>query len=423
MRLTTLRQHLYHSTQLVLLTLFLSTSNSFAASPDFQDFLFGACTTADPNSDFNTRCNIDSVGGDLSGDSEDSLVPTQSLANGTNALAETRSRIKALRAKMQEERGEPGETEDSASSTDIKTTFGTSGISLLFNATDGNLERLKTDLERGYETTSTKIQLGLDYRINDDWMLGALLGWDRYDTRYDGAAPGRNFIPGDSEGSSNADNFNFSVFTTVVITDNVYVDALASYSSSNYTFRRIGLFQESTRSTPTIDVITAANTDGNQLALSIGTGWDKSYGANLIQIYGRLGRFSSSVDPYSETGGAGFAMSIENKDSSETIATAGFKFSRSINTSFGVLVPQIYAEYENALDSEVSRSLSSFVADASGTRFETLGDTPDETSARLGVAILGSFPDGWTGFISVNKLSGNDYREELRITAGIRVEL
>ena len=170
-------------------------------------------------------------------------------------------------------------------------------------------------------------------------------------------------------------------------------------------------------------MITAANTDGNQLALSIGTGWDKSYGANLIQIYGRLGRFSSSVDPYSETGGAGFAMSIENKDSSETIATAVFKFSRSINTSFGVLVPQIYAEYENALDSEVSRSLSSFVADASGTRFETLGDTPDETSARLGVAILGSFPDGWTGFISVNKLSGNDYREELRITAGIRVEL
>jgi outer membrane autotransporter protein len=325
---------------------------------------------------------------------------------------------------MQEERGKAADPEDStSSSTDTKTTFGTSGVSLLFNATDGNLERLKTGLERGYETDSTKIQLGLDYRINDDWLLGALLGWDKYDTRYEGAAPGRNFVPGDSEGDSDADNINLSVFTTLVIGDSFYLDALASYSSSDYTFRRIGLFQEATRSTPTIDVVTSANTEGNQLALSIGVGWDKSYGANMIQIYARLGRFSSSVDPYSETGGAGFAMSVENKDTSETAASVGFKYSRTINTSFGVLVPQIYVEYENAVDSEVSESLSSFVADASGTEFQTLGDTPDETSARLGLALLGSFPDGWTGFISINKLAGKEHTEEFRITAGIRVEL
>jgi hypothetical protein len=40
----------------------------------------------------------------------------------------------------------------------------------------------------------------------------------------------------------------------------------------------------------------------------------------------------------------------------------------------------------------------------------------------VGIPVSG-FPNGWTGFISVNKLSGNEYREELRITAGIRVEL
>jgi hypothetical protein len=116
-------------------------------------------------------------------------------------------------------------------------------------------------------------------------------------------------------------------------------------------------------------------------------------------------------------------MAINNKNEEETVATLGMKFARSINTSFGILVPQIFVEYENALESESNNSTSSFVADANGTQFSITGDDPDDSYVRGGFSVLAGMPNGWSCFVSFNKVYSQRHIEEERYTAGLRIEL
>ncbi len=404
-------------TPLFLTLLAMVTGSVRAASPGFQDFLFQACRTAEPGSDFFIRCNVDSANGDLSGDSEDSLNPTQSLANGTNALAETRARIKALREKITSET-EDGEQED----TDIKTVFRMNGLSLIINIEDGSSDRKVTSLERGYETDSNRLQIGLDYRTGNNLLLGMIAGFGKFDTVYDADQPGRNFVPGSNEGKTSGDDVSLSAFISGIIGENGYFDAIVSYSWSDYRFNRIGIFQESSRTLPTLTVATSASTNGNELAVSTGFGYDRNWDATLLQTYGRISYQRSSIDPYTESGGAGFAMNIRNDNADELTGIFGLRLSRSWNRSFGVLVPQIFVEYENAFRSDRRNSTQSFVADTSGFEFTVTGDKPDDSQGRAGTGILATFPNGFTGFVQITRTFGNRYIDETRINAGIRRE-
>ncbi len=336
--------------------------------------------------------------------------------------SETRARIKALRERMKKQRDKK-----STSADDIETSamqvFQMSGFSLLVNGESGQLDREVTVLERGFEVDSTRFQVGLDYRITDNWIFGGMFGLDDYDTTYAADSPGRSFQPGSSEGDSDVDSVVISLFTTKMFADAYYFDALVSYSVSDYTFKRIGLFQEATRTLPTIAVETSADTHGSQFAFSVGTGMDRSWGANSFHLFGHLGYQKTWIDSYAEQRGSGFAMAINNKNEEETVATLGMKFARSINTSFGILVPQIFVEYENALESESNNSTSSFVADANGTQFSITGDDPDDSYVRGGFSVLAGMPNGWSCFVSFNKVYSQRHIEEERYTAGLRIEL
>lgn len=404
-------------------TLLFTAGSVQAANDDFQDFLFRACLNAQPGSAFDVRCNQESEGGDLSGDSEDSLNPTQSLSNVTNALAETRARIKLLQEKLKEQREKnKSSIQQSDEGDSAMETFQMEGFSVLLNAESGDLERELTERERGYETDSVKFQLGGDYRLKDDWIVGAVLSIEQYDTDFDADEEGRNFFPGSTEGDSEADTVSLSFFTTKNYGQSFYIDALLSYSWSDYDFGRIGLFQESSRTLPTVDVITTASSSGEQFLLGIGAGWDHSSGPHNYQFYGRLNYSESEIDSYTENGGAGFAMRVDAQDSDETILTVGLRYAYHIGTSFGVVIPQLFAEYENLLDTDQQTTTSRFLEDTSNTPFTVTGDELDDTYGRYGASIQFVLPEGWTAFASVATVSGWDLYDQTQFNVGVRVE-
>ncbi|SFC75329.1 autotransporter outer membrane beta-barrel domain-containing protein [Pseudoalteromonas denitrificans] len=394
-----------------------------AASPEFQDFLFVACNTAQTGSDLDKRCNVDSQNGDLSGDSEDSLNPTQSLSNMANALAQTRSRIKALQEKMKQQRDKNKTSMKQAQhSQSTMDRFQLAGISLLFGGGNSDLEHELTELERGYNTDSIKFQAGVDYRLADDWIVGSMLSFENDDTKFDADLAGRNFDPGNTEGESSADTISLNLFTTKNINESFYFDALISYSWSDYNFSRVALFQESTRTIPTLDVVTDADSSGKQLALGLGIGWDYSISGHNYQAYSRINYQKSKIDAYSETGGSGFAMQVAGKKENETLLTLGLKYSYAINTSSAVIVPQIFAEYENLLESKKQSTQSRFISDTSGAEFTVLGDEIDKQYGRAGIGLVAVLPNGWTIFASIDEEFNKNLIEQMQFNAGLRLE-
>ncbi len=401
-----------------LLTLFVG-ADALAASAGYQDFLTRACANAVPGTDFFTRCNVDSVDGDLSGDSEDSLNPTQSLANGSSAIAETRARIKALREKMAEAKAREGEAEDDE---DVKEVFRQKGFSLIFNGESGSITRDLSALERGFETDTSRLQLGFDYRAGNNFIVGAVLSVEDYDTRYDADQPGRNFEPGPSEGETERDSQSLNLFASMALTEQLYIDGLISMSESDFNFRRVAVFQESTRTLPTLDINTSAESEGREFAASFGVGYDASWDAVSLQSFLRYNFQRSSIDPYVESGGDGFAMAIESLPLEQSSMVAGFRLTRAFGANYGVIIPQLFVEYESPIDRDEKISIQRYVEDPAGTEFVVIGDEEDDSFGRMGLGLLFVFRNGFSAFATVDRVWNRSLFEEDRFNAGIRKE-
>jgi len=391
-----------------------------AAAPDFQEFLFTACSSA--GGDLARRC-AESVNGDLSGDSEDSLNPTQSLSFNAMATDETRARINALQEKLRQRRDEQTPGNSSEDDQSAMSVFQLSGISGLLQGESSHLDRGDSENERGYETDTFKLQLGVDYRLTDNWLVGAMISIEESETSFDGDEAGVNFEPDSSEGGSDSDGYSITFFSSKIITDTVYIEGLASYGISDYAFERTGVFQESTRN-PSFNrsVNTSASTEGNQFALSAGLGAEHPLGRFDLSYYINLDYQKSSIDAYSENGGEGFAMAVGDVSSEHTIGTLGARLSRPFNASGGVWVPKIFVELEQVLDDDRVQTSSQFLDDESGAAFRLSGDTLDKARWRAGFSLLTVRPNGWMGFISYSAVQGDTLKDEQSIHAGLRIE-
>lgn len=418
------RLHTLFAAGLLGSTSILAPTVQATPGSEFQSFLFNACSTA--SGDLLNRCVESNDGvqdGNVSGDSEDSLAPTQSLSNATNALAETRSRIKALSKRMADKRNEQNGSSSSGGGSSIKEVFRQNGFSVLVQTQYSIAERDATDLERGYETDSRSISGGVDYRIQDNWLVGGMIAIDRASTDFDADQAGNNFTPAQNEGSSDADSVSLNLFSTYQINENVYIEGLASWVRSDYEFNRNVIFQESSRTTPQTSVQTSADTDGDQFVVSLGAGYDKAFGATQVGIYGRLDYQNGSIDAYQETGGAGFAMSVDSQDTEEFSSTIGARISHVIPTESGVLVPQLSLELFNIHDQDTPITTSSFVLDSANNKLTYLGDSVDDSYLRFGIGLTKVIPNGIMAFVRYERDFERDNFDAHRIAAGIRVEL
>ena len=399
---------------IIIIGLSLFSGLAQSAAPDFQDFLTRACANAVPGTPFFERCNVDSVDGDLSGDSEDSLNPTQPLSAGASALSETRARIKALQSKMK------NDSEDSSAA--VVETFGVKGLSMLVNVETGQQDREITGNERGFETDSLRIMLGGDYRLRDNLLVGGIFGINRSDTDFLADLPGRNFEPGPTEGAIDRDTYSLNLFVTGMVGQNGYADAIFSYAWTQSEFSRIGVFQESTRTLPTQAVVTRSDIDGSQWSLSGGLSWDLSVGGVQVQPFARATYQSSQSDPYSETGGIGFAMRFDTAVFKESILSGGLRISKNFNADWGIVTPQLGVEYNFKGGDDRFSANTSFLEDPQQTRFLVSGDILDDAYGRVFGSVSLGLPNGLSAFISIEDYFSQAFVDDSRMTAGLRKE-
>ena len=412
---------------IVLLAVGLAGLPAAAQNAAFQQFLLNVCTAGQAG-DLENRCQTPADAGanrgQVAGDSQDSLNPTQSLGNVANALAETRARLKALEehmgARRDEMRDAPAAPPAGRAATE---SFDMTGWSLLVQGRGAWTERTPSSRERGFEADSAGLQVGADYRVTDHWLVGALVGYDRRQSAFDQDAPGSLFTPPSNDGDSDGDSYSLSLFTTRNFGEHWYADGIATVTRSSYRFRRQAVFLQSNRAfQPQLAVNTAGDTDGYQYALGLGAGYQGNLGAFGYNAYARLDHEYAQIDGYTESGGNGLAMRFAETSNRQTLATAGLGLSYAISTGFGVVLPQLFGEYVNGLDVAASTSRSSYVADGSGANLTVTGDEPDGDYGRLGASVVLVLPNGWMPFLAYDQDVGRAYVDERRLAGGLRLE-
>ena len=395
----------------------LVASSGHAADAAFQSFFFAVCPGA--TGALATRCGQTTGGlGDLSGDSESSLNPSQSLSRNAPNVGVALARTKAVR-----ERGERQRDEDLSGA--IKMDHGR--LSLLINVLATDTDRANGGLnsaERGFEGDSRAIEAGLDYRVSDKMVIGGLLGAERSKYHFDAEAAGTNFTPQANAGGSDADNKYLTLFANWAIGQSGFIEVSGGYEKYSGTYQRLSVFQGATRLIPQTNVAVEGDADSKVRWVSINTGFDVSRERLSYGPFLGVSTVRATLDGYAERdlNGSGLAMRFSSTSRKSLLVHAGMHASYTFSGQSGVFVPQLRVEYQKDFADDPESLTAGYVLDSRNTPLQMTGRTWDRDGINAGFSMVAVLPNGWMPYLDYSTLLGYKSLKRQRLTLGLRVE-
>ncbi len=395
----------------------LAASSARADNAPFQTFFFAVCPGA--TGALATRCAQTPGGlGDLSGSSESSLNPSQSLSRNAPNVGVALARTKAVR-----ERGERQRDDDLSGA--IKMEHGR--LSLLINVLATDTNRASGGLnsaERGFEGDSQAIEAGLDYRVSDKVVIGGLLGGERSKYRFDAEALGVNFTPQASAGGSDADNKYLTLFANWAIGQSGFIEVSGGFEKYSGSYQRLSVFQESTRLVAQTNVAVEGDSDSKVRWASINAGFDVSRERLSFGPFLGISTVRATLDGFAERdlSGSGLNMRFSSTTRKSLLMHAGMHASYTFSGQSGVFVPQLRLEYQKDFADDPESLGASFVLDPRNTQLQMTGRTWDRDGLNAGLSLVAVLPNGWMPYLDYSTLLGYKSLKRQRLTLGLRVE-
>lgn len=407
------------SLPLAIAGILLAAPQARAANADLQAFFFNVCAGA-PTGTLATRCaETPGAGGNLSGDSESSLNPSQNLAHNQPAISTAQTRSKEARERGEKLRDGGAEEEG--------TRVAAGPWSLLVNMHGTWFDKeagTLPDVVRGFDGDSRALEIGFDRRVSERAVIGAIAGFERTEYDFDAEAPGVNFTPAAAAGTGDSDNAYLTLFASWNLGQSGFAELSGGYETSDGDYRRNSVFQESTRTITQTNVQAEGNADNEVTWLSFNAGFDHASGAWSLGPYAGLTWTRSKMDAYTERdlSSSGLHMSFSGTSRESLLGHAGLRTSYVASTRAGVVVPQLRLEFQHEFDDQSQRVAASYVLDSAGTQYLFAGSGGDRDSLNAGLSIAFVLKNGWMPFFDCSVLLGNDDLDRVRATLGLRVE-
>lgn len=285
--------------------------------------------------------------------------------------------------------------------------FGKLGVWLNGDYNFGNQDQ--TTNEEGFDFDNIGVTLGADYRVTDQLVLGAALGYANTNVDFD-----------NNRGNLDRDGWAGSLYGMYYFGERFYVDGIVNYSANSFDQQRRFSYVLPDAS---VARTAKASYDGNGYALSVGGGYEDNRGPLTLGGYARFGYGKLDIDSYQETGALGWNMGFDSQQVKSLTSTLGGRILRIVSTDFGVLVPQGWVEWIHEFednDKVTGRLINA--ADPSQGTFTLTPDPIDKDYFRLGVGVSAQFANGRSAFIAYQGTLGMKNFGENDITAGVRLE-
>ena len=210
-----------------------------------------------------------------------------------------------------------------------------------------------TDLQNGIDFDSYGITAGMDYRFNNNAVVGASIGYDDFDADFDSTA----VVSG---GDLSSDGFTGALFGLMEFGD-FYVDGVAMYGQLDYEMnRRMKYNSDNTDPNcqcPDQDRKIESDTEGNHYTLGINSGWVGYIDSWMLQPSLGLSYRNYEIDGYTEKdtfANGGMELRYDDQEVESLRSNLGLRVSRAFNQSYGVLMPTLsmdwYHEFEDDAD-------------------------------------------------------------------------
>lgn len=255
-----------------------------------------------------------------------------------------------------------------------------------------------TDTELGFTSNSIGPTVGVDYRLSDDAVIGGAFSWQHAFGDYD-----------DGYGDFDTDTFTFLVFGSYYPTDQSFIDAALGFAPKQFDGEHLDPGGGGTN--------IRGNTSGFDFTADLTGGYDFSFGAFTVGPRIGIHYKRAELNSFAETG-VGTLVAYDDQVDDSLTGTVGVQASYAISTSFGVVVPQVNAEYVR----EFLDDRETYTATSGGITFDYLGDQPDRNHFNVGGGVVFLLPNGVFPFINYEAELANYLQETHTVTGGVRLE-
>ncbi len=291
--------------------------------------------------------------------------------------------------------------------------FGRWGLFVNGNVKFGDKDA--TANEAAFDYDSIGITAGIDYRLEDNLVLGFALGYATVDSDFTA-----------SSGKLDIESWSASLFGTYFDSDRFYLDSMLTIGKNDYDTRReisyvdfLGPVQETA----------SGDTDGLQWSAGISAGYDFNVDAWTIGPHAGAYYFDVDADQFTESGAGGYNLVIGDQHAESFQLNAGGHVSVVVNRDWGVLIPHLRVDWVHELEDsaeQVNVQLANdpFALDPNDpTPLVTLEtDRPDADYFVMSVGASAQFVNGVSGFVNYRTMAGFDDFSMNEFTWGLRFE-
>ena len=274
------------------------------------------------------------------------------------------------------------------------------GIFATGNITFGDKD--STGELEGFDFDTEGLTIGADYRLTDSLVLGAAVGYSRFNAEFDESIDSPNGQELDS------DAVQFSLFGSFYPTDQLFVDAIASVGWHFYDSERQILAPPPVLGDPGL---VRSSAKGDFDAIHYGVAANVGYtiqllGANVTPI-ARLEYLRAEIDGFTEDSPAAIELEFDDSDAESLPLNVGIEADYPISTQFGIIAPNVRAEYVHDFLDNDDGVLVRYAADTTQlSEFEVSTENKDQDYGILGAGLATTFPAGWAAFVDYHTFVG-----------------
>lgn len=294
---------------------------------------------------------------------------------------------------------------------------------LFLNGTIGFGDRQGSERENAFDFDTRGVTLGADYRLSSEVVIGGAVGFGSMDadllfTTDPADAAALLVLGGNVEAAGTTGTLYLTWFG-----ESLYFDAAGSYGQDSYDIRRQINFATGPESRE--ERTAMAEPDGTHYGLTLGGGYDKSKGSWTYGPYLRASSQNIEIDPYVETGSVGsLSLEVDPQEYESLLSILGFDISKAASQNWGVLIPQLRAEWNHEFKNDSLFVRTRYFFDPAkfdpGHELLVRTDEPDRDFFIVSLSLAAVFRGGNQAFINYDTLL--DYRDITNhvFTVGVR---
>lgn len=284
------------------------------------------------------------------------------------------------------------------------------GWSVFASADTGRLKRRDGINEAPFDGDTWALSAGVDWAPRERWRLGLLVNHAREDL---------DFLA--SDGSTRSRYTGALLMAGWTPADALAVDAYAGWLDGSYDLRRA--IDYTLLDGTSVQALASADASASRRLAGLGLTWSRPAAGWEWQLSGGLDWQRTEIDPYTESGGAGLAVSVPGRAITSRRGRLDLGLSRTVSANWGVWQPLARVGWRREFANPARPLTVRFAADANGTPvvFET--DDPDANWGEAGLGAVFVFTGGQSAFIEWRQRFGHAFLGERMLALGWRIEL